>query len=212
MQNELFKRTDHSGRGLEFEQELEAANAFYLQKGLCDVVKNPSAWDFARGRDWHTYKNLWGQKHSNSALTGDGRYLMRIRSDVDFSGGGRLPNGKGSFSIAFDAKESGDDRFPFGNIKSHQVHRLKQSAKCGGIAGVFIKMKKADRVFFLSVERLQTAYEKWEINRAVGRQTKRGEASFSIEDLERIGVEIFKGNNGLWDWLKIFDSADADKA
>lgn len=205
-QNNLFPVADHSGLGAEFEKEFAAANEFYLQRSLIDVVQNPNSFDFARGSDFYKYKALYEQGDNRAARTGDGRYLMRVYSEVDFSGG------NGRFSIRFDCKETEKERFAFGNIKPHQMHRLRRSARCGGFAGFFIKMKSVDRVFFVPVEKLQKAYEKWEINRAIRRRTKAGEASLSVEDLETIGTEVFKNKAGLWDYLKIFDPPNAERA
>lgn len=199
-QQKLFQVADHSGRGLEFQREIAASNAFYLQKGVIDVVENANLWDFARGADWHKYKLLYDRGDRSAARTGDGRYLMRILSEVDFSGG------NGQASVRFDCKESNQSNFPFALIKSHQFERLRRSDRCGGIAGFLIKMASYDRVFFLSVEKLSEAYQKWQVNRAVGRRNAKGAASFTLSELEASGVEIFKHKvTGLWDWITIIE-------
>lgn len=129
------------------------------------------------------------------ARTDDGKYLMRVKSDVDFVGGGR------NYSIAFDCKETSANRFPLTNIESHQMHKLRDRARCGIIAGIMLKFTKYQRLFFIHYDLLNRRIEKMEKHK-FGKRAKPGTASLSLEDCENFAVEIRPNKmNGLWDYL-----------
>jgi hypothetical protein len=88
MQQEMFKRTDHANLGKEFEAELAAAHDWYRMNRVVDIVWNKNDWDFARGRDFHMAKAAYEKGLATAARTGNGGYIWRVRSDIDFSGGG----------------------------------------------------------------------------------------------------------------------------
>lgn len=194
-----INRADHSNLGKAFEEELEFMHKQYRREGAVDVVQNPNSWEFARGEHWHFYKKLFHQKDHKAALTGDGRPLMRVYSEVDFSGG----NGEQSF--CFDAKMTKGSRFPFDSIKPLQVTRLKESARCGTCAGVMIQFYEHRRVFFISIEKFAPKYDAWyKTSDLRGVRAKPGTASLSIEECEQIGVEVFRrGNSDYWDWYAV---------
>lgn len=197
-QQKLFNVANHSNLGKEFEEELAAVHALYLRQGVVDVVQNPNAWDFARGREFHNYRLKFDKGERTAAKTGDGRYLMRVYSDVDFSGG------NGRLTFCFDAKETKGERFPLSNIKPQQIVRLRQSARCGTIAGTLIKFSELDRVFFAPIVYLEKRFEQWTIASYGKRRAKPGVASVSISEFEQHGVEIFRHKNSrLWDWFAV---------
>lgn len=191
-QRQLFKRADHANLGRDWEDELSAVHDWYRMSGKADIVKNPHDWVFISNNQYQ--KNSSKYDPRMFAVTDNGTRLMRSRSDVDFSGGGK------GFSICFDAKVSKGNTFPLANIAAHQIHRLRQSARCGTIAGFMIKMKDHDRVFFCPVKFIDTRFEQWQ--RQPGKRAKPGTASLSFEDFAGYAYEIKKNStNGLWDYL-----------
>jgi recombination protein U len=191
-QQKLFNRADHSNRGREFENELMAVHDFYRLQRLADIVKNPSEWVFITNNAYDKKSSKYSPGHF--ARTDIGQRIMRVRSDVDFSGGGK------NFSICFDAKESQGKIFPLSNVHPHQIHRLRQSSRCGTIAGFMVKMVDVDRVFFVRAELMEARFEIWQ--RQPGRRAKPGTASISLEDLGDFSIEIRKDpKNMLWNYL-----------
>lgn len=192
-QTNLFPRANHSNLGREFENELCLVHEFYRTKGVADVVMNPRDWVFINEKAYQ--RALQQQQASMVAKTGSGRFMIRSRSDVDFSGGGK------NFSICFDAKSCEGPTFPLANFTEHQIARLRQSARCGTIAGFMVQMKKVDRVFFVPVDYADKRYIKWIVQ--PGRRAKPGTASISIKEFEENAVEVVKSISGLWDWLPV---------
>lgn len=192
-----IKVADHADRGKQFEDDLCALHHFYLERGICDVVQNPNAWEFAQKQHYWKYKKIFEERGRHAAQTGDGRYLMRVRSAVDFSGG------NATFSICFDAKQTEQKNFPLEKVSPEQVKRLKMSDRCGTIAGLMVWFVEPDRVFFVPSAYLTERYEKWEKLSFGKRRAPPGTASLSIADLEANGREIFKDINKYWDWFTI---------
>lgn len=201
-QRELFRtaRADHSNRGRGFEMELAAVHDWYRMQGKADIVQNPSAWAFISDKEYlERLKAIEKGKASPGtlAVTDNGMKLMRVPSDVDFSGGGA------NFAICFDAKETREMRVPLFHLKTHQIHRLMLSSRCGTIAGFMIKFTKPGRVFFIPARYARDKED--QLLKQTGRKrAKAGTASISIEECEKNGVEIFRHKmNTLWDWLAV---------
>lgn len=191
--------TNHSNLGRGFEKELAAVHEWYRLQGLADIEKNPSAWAFISEKEYR--EKLWlvekGKGAAGSlAVCDNGRKMMRVTSDVDFTGGGK------DFSVCFDAKETKEDRMPMSGLRPHQIQRLMMSSRCGVIAGFMIKLLKANRVFFVPVKFVRGKEE--ELLKQTSRRAKPGTASLSIEEMEVNGIEIFRHKmNTLWDWLPV---------
>ncbi len=178
------KHVSNSNRGKIFEAELDAMHDIYRRKGWVDMVKNSTEWIYI---NQDKYIQMSRSNPGLVAKTADGRCLRMKASNVDFSGGNR------ERSFIFDAKEISGDKFPFAKIKDHQVRRLLESAKCGTCSGVIIKFTELNRVFFVSISAFHTKFDKWFVNSQIagGKRAEKGAASFSIEELEQIGCEIF---------------------
>lgn len=196
-QQEIFKRGNHANLGRSFERELEATHEWYRAQNLADVIKNPNEWQFVSEKQYAERQKLvsLGKFPAGSAAACDnGRKIFRVKSDVDFSGGGKR------FSVMFDAKETSGKNFPLSNIKGHQIQRMVNSSRCGVIAGFMIKI--VDRVFFVPASVVRAKENKLLVQR--GRRAKPGTASFSIEELEANAVEIPRNRiNMLWDWYSV---------
>ncbi len=190
----MFRRSNHSNLGVDWEAQLIAIHDVYRLRGVCDIVLNPREWVFVSDVKYNAHVAKYGPGFV--AVCGTGRKMIRTRSDVDFSGGGKgfgLP-----FSICFDAKSCKAKTFPLTNFASHQIARLRVSAKCGCIAGFMVRMEAFDRVFF--VPSSYAALREEALLRQTGRRAKPGTASISIAEMEDEAVEISRDKNGMWDW------------
>jgi recombination protein U len=183
-------RANHSNLGRDWERELESVHDFYRASGRADIVKNPHEWVFITDNQYRSACVKYSA--GMFARTANGRWMMRSRSDVDFSGGGA------GFSVCFDAKACASATFPLSNLTDHQIRRLKQSARCGTVAGFMIRMSKFSRVFFVPVAYADRRHLGWLTQ---GRRARPGTASLSLADLEENAIEIPCGANRLWDWL-----------
>lgn len=191
-------RADHSNQGADFEKELETVHDFYRLQRVADIRKIPHRW--AQISESEFQKIKLKLPASMLATTADGKRMQRMKSDVDFVGGGQY---KGSgFHIAFDAKSVAGSRFPFANVESHQLRNLRERTRVGAIAGLMIRFNWDNRVFFAPAEFLDVRYETM-IRASYGKRTApRGTASLSIQNLEEFCLEIFPDKkNGLLDYL-----------
>lgn len=192
-QGAFFKRANHSNLGKEFEAELSAVHDWYRMQGWADVVQNPNEWRIIGSNEYQA--RLKSAPPGALAVCNNGLKMARSRSDVDFSGGGE------KFSVCWDAKQTGGNRFPISSMKAHQIDRLVKSAKCGTVAGFMIKFTELDRVFFLQAG-VAREFENRYLRQAG--KVKRGTASISVEQMEENATEIFKNKlNRFWDWLPI---------
>ena len=193
MQKSLFQVANHSNQGKDFEKQLEAVHDWYRLQGLADVRKIPNSWKFISMSEYQ--KLLVKLPPSHLANTADGRYMQRVKSDVDFVGAGE------NFGICFDAKVCKTKTFPLANIENHQFYKLRERDKCKIIAGVIVYLGFYDRAFFVPykfLEKKQTILQK-----QTGRRAAPGTASISLAELESNAAEIFRHkSNFLWDWLK----------
>lgn len=196
--NEPRNRSAHANLGRSWERELEAVHDLYRLEGKADVVKNPNDWTFITQRQHEKQRFKYGPGYF--AKTMDGKYMMRSQSDVDFSGGGK------NFSVCFDAKHCEAKTFPISSMAEHQIHRLRQSARCGAIAGFMLQMVMFDRVFFIPVKYADDRMMAYRRQR-VGGRAKAGTASISLSDLVNNCVEIPRSRAGIRDWLPILTGA-----
>jgi penicillin-binding protein-related factor A (putative recombinase) len=195
----VSRHVDRSNLGRGFEKELDAVHEWYRAQGWADIVQNPNTWQIVSEKRYLEKLKLVQQHKAapgSLAVCDNARKMMRVTSDVDFTGGGA------NFSICFDAKETKEDRLPMSSLRDHQIQRLVSSSRCGTIAGFMIRMLKHNRVFFVPA-----AYARRRENALAvqsGRRAKSGTASLSIEDLEANAIEIHRHKlNTLWDWLPV---------
>jgi recombination protein U len=186
-----LNRADHRNLGKNFEAEIEAVNDFYRMQGIVDVVKNPNEWRYCSFKEFSRHE---ANRSRIAARTCDSQYLIMQSSDVDFSGG----NDRGSY--VFDTKETAKESFPLTSVRDNQLIRLRQSAKCGTIAGFLVKFTALDRVFFAHISFIDEKFVQWK--KQTGRRAAPGTASISFEEMQERAVEVFRAKNGLWDWYK----------
>lgn len=189
---------DHSNLGRDWENQLAATHEWYRRQRWADIVKNPSEWKYTGAKEYNSRRLA---EPAMVAATGDGLYMIRVPSDVDYSGGGR---GFGKhFSICFDAKTSKQLPVPLKMFKGHQIARVMESARCGSLAGFLLRLSSLDRVFWLP-HRVIYFKETVYLKSRAGRRAKAGTASLTLGELESNCPEVKKcPANGLWDYLKV---------
>jgi penicillin-binding protein-related factor A (putative recombinase) len=200
---------DHSNLGADWENQLETTHEWYARQRIADVRKVPHSWALIPENEYR--KLQLKLPKSMLAQTDDGKFMQRMKSDVDFTGGGHLGGtsrggaivGGRRFSICFDAKQTKDNKFPLGNIEEHQILRLKTRSRCGWVSGALVLFTQFDRAFFISADYLDIRYTRM-LARKRGRRALPGTASISFADIEQLTIEITRNkSNGLWDWLPI---------
>lgn len=158
--------------GRDFETMLERTHQIYAAQGLAQMKKHPVEWKYT---SYEAFDEMRTFRQDIVARTNTGRYIARIRSYIDFSGvaAGRF--------IAFDAKQVSRMNFPLTDLRSHQLTRLIDAERCGGIAGLMIRFTKFQRIFFVPAGFV------YEVDKAIG---KGGKKSISLQDCELHGTEI----------------------
>lgn len=198
-QNTLFAVANHSNLGKGFEKDLAATHDWYRLQRWADVVKNPSEWQFISEREYQemlTKLSGGALEPGSLAICDNQRKMRRVRSDVDFSGGGK------NFSVCFDVKETSADKLPLSMLKPHQIHRIRESAACGTVAGFLVMLSLYDRFFFIPSLFIQNKNENYLRQKIGKRRASKGSASITLSELEANCVEIFRHKtNMLWHWL-----------
>lgn len=193
VQPSFFKVSNHSNQGLDFESELETTHDWYRRQGLADVRKIPNSWKIISFTEYQKLQMKLPPAHL--AKTGDGKFMQRVKSDVDFVGAGE------KFGISFDAKTCRATNFPLSNIENHQIYKLKDRDRCGVIAGIMVYLILFNRVFFVPYKYLEL--RQTILLKQAGRRAKSGTASISLSEFEQHTIEIFRHkSNTLWDWFK----------
>lgn len=179
------KTISHAHLGRDLEDLLSRTHETYKIQNVADIEKNPVEWRYCGKSE---YDKLSAARADLVAVTNNGRYIKRVKSDVDFAG-----VAKGRF-VTFDAKETVDKNLALSRIQDHQLRTLLQKERCGGIAGLMILFSSLDRLFFVSASIVDRA--------TIEMLYKRGRKSLSLVDCEVKGKEIPIKNN-MVDWLKI---------
>jgi penicillin-binding protein-related factor A (putative recombinase) len=191
-------------KGFDFEAHLDSLHKFYLIQGLICVNKNTETWTFEYGKQ-DNFEAKWKAGSDTVAKTAGGKRLLKVYSLPDYTGT------NGSFGIMFDAKATAGDSIPLANLKttkggaSHQIHNLKQAAKCGALAGFLILFYEHKRCFWAPVKFVDWKEQQYlRASSAKGKRAKPGTASISIAELEANGIEIPKNKINLtWDWFAV---------
>lgn len=157
---------DHSGLGADWEREISATNQWYALQKWADVRKVPHNWTFISEKE---YRKMQAKLPASFlAQTDDGKFMQRMKSDVDFTGGGVLGgkrftfdsvDGGKRFSVCFDAKQTKGDRFPLQNVEEHQIRKLKDRSRCGWVSGLLVRFSDRNRAFFVSADLLDSRYD-----------------------------------------------------
>lgn len=116
---------NYANKGKMLERFIEASNKQYELKGLALIQKIPTPM----------------AKNSKK-----GQYFYSAKSTVDFVG---VSHGQ---YIAFDAKETKVDRFPFSRLESHQKDYLNNTRRHGGYAFIIIMFTEHNKMYRLDID------------------------------------------------------------
>lgn len=135
-----FKNRSFANRGMDFENMVNRANAYYINTGQCAVIKVPTPWKIL-------WKNCNGYRVPLKAWP-------EAKSWLDYIG---CINGK---PITFDAKEcKNKTSFPLANIKPHQMQELKTWVENGGRAFILVRFTEHQEIYLLPCAILMEYYE-----------------------------------------------------
>lgn len=151
-------------RGMDFEEEINKSNAYYLLHSKAVVHKKPTPVQIVK---------VDYPKRSAAVIK---EAYFRQASTTDYNG---IYNG---FYLDFEAKETQNKTsFPFKNFHEHQIEHFKQCLAQKGICFVLLWFSSLNRCFFLSGEKLVTYWSE---------QKSTGKKSLSLSTIESNGIEI----------------------
>lgn len=181
------KHVSHSNLGATLETMVDTANHYYKVKNIAHITKNPVEWRYT---NLSQYKALANARADLAAVTNTGRFIKRVKSDVDFSGSVKTAGG-GRY-ICFDCKQFQGKSFPLANVEDHQIRTLADFAKCGAISGLLLLFTDLNRAFFVSAQLVDEC--------AAAMLYKGARKSLSLLQCENDGIEIYS-NAGIFDYL-----------
>lgn len=181
-------RADHGGLGKDFEAALDATHHLYRVQKRADIERNPVEWRYIGKAEFDKLSQISALR-PNLAQTLDGRCIQRVKSDVDYGGGG---NGR---FFKFDAKDTRGKSIPLANFKPHQIQNLAQSERCGNLAGFMLRFSDLNRVFFLKASFVEKADDAARFQRGARK-------SIALAACEQFGFEI-PVSARLVDWLPV---------
>ena len=142
---EKEKDFSFSNRGKTLEDEIDEANAYYLNRGLAVIHKKPVPVQIVKV-----------EYPSRSAAVIREAYF-RTPSTTDYNG---VWNG---YYVDFDAKEtSSKTSFPLKNIHTHQMTHMQQVTEQLGVAFILMRFSTLERYFIVPYEVLQKAWNAME--------------------------------------------------
>ncbi|MCK8616902.1 Holliday junction resolvase RecU [Fructobacillus sp. M158] len=186
-----LKAGKHSQRGLTFgkrgmglEDEINAANEYYLADHLAVIYKKPTPVTIVKvdypARSAAKITEAYFQKPSTTDYNGvyQGRYLD------------------------FDAKETKNKTsFPMKNVHEHQVQHLANVVSQGGVGFLLVKFTTLDETYLYPAPELVAAWQRLE-----------GHRSLSYDELKQDAYRIQPSLTPSLDYLKAVDDYLADLA
>ena len=158
------KTINFGKRGMDFEAEINATNAYYLSHGLAVIHKKPTPVQIVK---------VDYPQRSRAKIT---EAYFRQASTTDYSG-----VYQGHY-IDFEAKETQNKTsFPLKNFHDHQITHMESVVKQNGISFVLLHFTVLSRTFLLKVTDLIPFYKE-----------KQGQKSIPIAFIEDKGIEIAK--------------------
>ena len=120
-------------RGMSFESDINAANDYYREKGICLITKRP------------TPINVVKVDYSKGAIITNAYFEKQSTTDYNGVFKGRY--------IDFEAKSTKQKvSFPLANIPSQQIEHLTKVIEHQGIAFFLIRFETVGRVFLLDAQ------------------------------------------------------------
>lgn len=168
-----------SNRGKSLEDDIDEANAFYLQRGTAVIHKKPVPVQIVKV----AYS-------SRSAAVIQEAYF-RTPSTTDYNG---VYNG---YYIDFDAKETKNKTsFPLQNVHEHQVTHMRAAKMQQGVCFLLVSFSTLERFFILPFDVLDTAWQAMETG---------ARKSIPLSVFEEHAIEITESYAPRLDYLKAVD-------
>lgn len=161
------KSVQFGKRGMDFEEEINQSNVYYLQHNTAVVHKKPTPVQIVK---------VDYPRRSAAVIK---EAYFRQASTTDYNG---VYNG---LYLDFEAKETQNKTsFPFKNFHQHQIDHIQQCLNQKGICFVLLWFSSLNRCFFFSGEEL-VAY--WSEQKSTGKK------SLPLAIIEKKGIEIHLG-------------------
>lgn len=168
-----------SNRGMTLEEDINATNQYYLQKGIAVVHKKPTPVQIVR---------VDYPKRSAAVIT---EAYFKQASTTDYNG-----VYKGRY-IDFEAKETRHKTsFPLKNFHAHQINHIRQVLDQGGIAFVILRFSAFEEIYLLEGKHLLRFWE---------RMKNGGRKSIKKSEIEELGYLIPLGFQPRIDYIKVID-------
>ena len=131
-----IKNTNHSNRGMNLENELNATNNYYLINNIAVVYKKPTPITIAKVDYPSRVEAVIKEAY------------FKVPSTTDYNG---IYKGK---YIDFEAKETKNKSFPLANIHKHQIEHLQKIEEHGGISFLIVRFVLQNTTFLLETKYL----------------------------------------------------------
>jgi len=174
----VTKKTNHSNRGMSFENMINETNEYYLVHDIAIIHKKPIPIQIVKV----DYPSRSG------AVIKEAYY--KVPSTTDYNG---IYKGK---YIDFEAKETvNKTSFPLSNIHLHQIEHLQSIEKHQGISFLLIFFKTHDEIYLLETKYIMNYYNR----------SKEGRKSIKYEEIKENGNLIKEGYSPRVDYIKVID-------
>ncbi|MBP2098032.1 Holliday junction resolvase RecU [Enterococcus rivorum] len=159
--------TQFGKRGMDFEEEINQSNAYYLNHNTAVIHKKPTPVQIVK---------VDYPRRSAAVIK---EAYFRQASTTDYNG---VYNG---YYLDFEAKETKNKTsFPFKNFHQHQIKHIQNCLVQKGICFILIWFSSLNRCFFFSGEDLVSYWLE---------QEKTGRKSLPLSLIEELGIEIKLG-------------------
>ncbi|MCP3026633.1 Holliday junction resolvase RecU [Halobacillus sp. A5] len=161
-------------RGMGLENIINLTNDTYLRKGLAVINKRPTPVKVMKSKGT---KVLSGFYESKSTVDYDGVFKGR--------------------AICFEAKSTGERRFPLNNIHQHQMDYLYQADRAGALCFFLIEFRKMNQVYLVPFSVVQHYTEHAKLG---------GRKSIPFDDFNYYAAgEVASGNGVPLDYLPLLE-------
>lgn len=157
----------HANRGKAWEQHLEMYHARYEAQGRAVVIRTPPPMRILRKASGGTFVACYEKE-------GPPDYVL-------------LTNGS---PVMIEAKECSGPRWALKNLHEHQATRMTQWSKQSGLSAVILHHKPSKTYWTLPWERLRPVWERWHMQKQLGRKAASGSASLGLGELSMIGFQF----------------------
>lgn len=134
--NNYVKAINYKNRGMNFEDDLNLTNNYYLEINKAIIYKKPTPITISK-----VEFNSKKERVIKEAY-------FKIPSTTDYNG---IYKGK---YIDFEAKETKLKNFPLINIHKHQIEHLKRINEHGGIAFILVHFSSLNEIYYLDIKDL----------------------------------------------------------